>query len=51
MPYAERAIKFAGFVASQDGSMDLLYGDPSFVHKFGDRLYMDLSGKWTPAES
>lgn len=45
VPYAERAIKFAGFVATQDGSMDLLYGDPAFVGKFGERLFMDLTGK------
>ncbi len=45
VPYAERAIKFAGFIASQDGSMDLLYGDPAFVAKFGERLFMDLSDK------
>ena len=45
VPYAERAIKFAGFVATQDGSMDLLYGDPAFTHRFGDRLFMDLNGK------
>lgn len=45
VPYAERAIKFAGLVASQDSAIDLLYGDPAFVHKFGDRLYMDLTDK------
>jgi ABC-type glycerol-3-phosphate transport system substrate-binding protein len=45
VPYAERAIKFAGFIASQDGSMDLLYGDPAFVAKFGERLFMDLTHK------
>ena len=45
VPYAERAIKFAGLVAAQDPSIDLLYGDPAFVHKFGERLYMDLTDK------
>lgn len=45
VPYAERAIKFAGFIASQDGSMDLLYGGPAFVNKFGERLFMDLTGR------
>lgn len=45
VPFAERAIKFAGFVASEDGSMDLLYADPSFIGQFGNRLYMDLTGK------
>lgn len=45
VPFAQRAIKFAGFVASQDGSMDLLYADPSFIGQFSSRLYMDLTGK------
>jgi ABC-type glycerol-3-phosphate transport system substrate-binding protein len=45
VPFAERAIKFAGFIASQDGSMDLLYGGPAFVNKFGERLFMDLTGR------
>jgi multiple sugar transport system substrate-binding protein len=45
VPFAERAIKFAGFVASEDGSMDLMYADPAFIAEFGSRLYMDLNGK------
>ncbi len=42
VPFAERAIKFAGLVASQDGSIDVLYGAGSFVGQFGDRLYENL---------
>ena len=42
VPFAERAIKFAGLVASQDGTIDVLYGAGSFVGQFGDRLYDNL---------
>lgn len=42
VPFAERAIKFAGLVTAQDPSIDLLYAAGSFVGRFGSRLYEDL---------
>jgi ABC-type glycerol-3-phosphate transport system substrate-binding protein len=44
IPFAERAIKFAGLLASQDGSIDLLYASAGFVSQFTDRIYLDLNG-------
>lgn len=47
VPFAERAIKFAGLVSAQDSSVDLLYAASAFVGRFGDRLYENLSdGKY-----
>ena len=43
IPFAERAIKFAGLIAGQDASVDLLYAYSGFVGQFGDRLYENLS--------
>jgi ABC-type glycerol-3-phosphate transport system substrate-binding protein len=43
IPFAERAIKFAGLLASQDGSIDLLYASGAFVAQFTDRIYLDLT--------
>ena len=43
VPGAERALKFAGLIAAQDASIDLLYASDQFVHQFGTRLYANLS--------
>ena len=43
VPFAERALKFAGLIAGQDSSIDLLYISGQFAGQFGDRLYDDLS--------
>jgi multiple sugar transport system substrate-binding protein len=43
IPFAERSIKFAGLISAQDASVDLLYAAGSFVGRFGDRLYENLS--------
>ena len=43
IPGAERAIKFAGLIATQDPSVDILYGWTQFIGQFGDRLYEDLT--------
>lgn len=45
VPYAERALKFAGVIAAQDPSIDLLYISGQFAGQFGDRLYEDLGGQ------
>jgi multiple sugar transport system substrate-binding protein len=42
VPFAERALKFAGLVAAQDPSVDLLYISGQFAGQFGDALYMAL---------
>ena len=42
VPGAERAIKFAGLIATGDTAIDILYGWTQFVGQFGDRLYSDL---------
>ena len=43
VPFAERPIKFAGLIATQDSTVDLLYASGQFVQQFGDRLYENLS--------
>ncbi|MBX3029015.1 MAG: extracellular solute-binding protein [Chloroflexi bacterium] len=43
VPFGERALKFAGIVAAQDPSVDLLYSGGQFTAQFGDRLYVDLA--------
>jgi multiple sugar transport system substrate-binding protein len=43
IPFAERSIKFAGLIAGQDPSIDLLYIYSDFAGRFGDRLYENLS--------
>lgn len=43
VPFAERALKFAGLISSQDPSIDLLYCGGQFAGQFGDRLYEDLT--------
>ena len=42
VPFAERALKFAGVISAQDSSVDLLYIAGQFAGQFGDRLYDDL---------
>jgi multiple sugar transport system substrate-binding protein len=43
IPFAERSIKFAGLIAGQDPSIDILYIYSDFAGRFGDRLYENLS--------
>jgi multiple sugar transport system substrate-binding protein len=43
VPFAERSIRFAGLIAAQDPSIDLLYIYSDFAGRFGDRLYENLS--------
>jgi len=42
VPFAERALKFAGLIVAQDPAVDLLYTSGQFAGQFGDRLYVDL---------
>jgi ABC-type glycerol-3-phosphate transport system substrate-binding protein len=42
VPFAERALKFAGLISSQDSTVDGLYISGDFAGRFGDRLYEDL---------
>ena len=37
VPFAERALKFAGLISAQDPSVDLLYVSGDFAGRFGDR--------------
>jgi ABC-type glycerol-3-phosphate transport system substrate-binding protein len=37
--------KYAGFLASKDGSVDVLYTFASMTNKYGDRLYQDLTDR------
>lgn len=39
VPFAERALKFAGVISAQDQAVDLLYISGDFAGRFGDRLY------------
>lgn len=39
VPFAERALKFAGVISAQDQSVDLLYISGDFAGRFSDRLY------------
>jgi len=43
VPFAERALKFAGLIAAQDSTIDLLYCSGQFADQFGARLYDDLT--------
>ena len=43
VPFAERAIRFAGLIVNNDPAFDLLYAGQSFVRRFGDRLYAPLA--------
>jgi ABC-type glycerol-3-phosphate transport system substrate-binding protein len=43
VPFAERALKFAGLISAQDASIDVLYISGQFAGQFSDRLYEDLS--------
>ena len=43
IPFDVRALKFSGLIATQDGSIDLLYGWEGFVGQFNERLYENLS--------
>jgi ABC-type glycerol-3-phosphate transport system substrate-binding protein len=43
IPFEERAVRFAGLISSQDGSVDLLATSGDYAGRFGDRLYDNLS--------
>ena len=40
-------VKYAGYLASQDSSVDLLYTYEAFTQTYGERLYEDLSAQDT----
>lgn len=42
VPFAERALKFAGLISAQDPAVDVLYISGQFAGQFGDRLYDDI---------
>jgi len=41
--FTDVPIKYAGYVASQDSSVDILYAADPFVGQFQDKLYLDLT--------
>jgi len=43
VPFEERALRFAGLIAGQDGSVDILTNNGQYAGQFGDRLYENLS--------
>jgi multiple sugar transport system substrate-binding protein len=45
VPFAERALKFAGLISAQDPAVDVLYLSGDFAGRFGDRLYEDLDAQ------
>ena len=43
VPYEEIAVKWAGYLASEDDSVDVLYGLEALVGQYGPTLYSDLT--------
>lgn len=43
VPFAERAIRFAGLIVNSSAEFDLLYNAQSFARRFGDRLYTPMA--------
>ena len=48
VPFAERALKFAGVISAQDAAVDLLYISGDFAGRFGDRLYDPITVDSSP---
>jgi multiple sugar transport system substrate-binding protein len=45
VPYEEIAVKWAGYLASEDDSVDVLYGLEALIGQYGPQLYLDLTDK------
>jgi multiple sugar transport system substrate-binding protein len=45
VPYEEIPVKYAGYLASEDDSVDVLYGLEALVGQYGPQLYLDLTDK------
>jgi multiple sugar transport system substrate-binding protein len=43
IPFSDRAVKYAGYIATQDSSVDVVYAYSGYIGQFGDRLYEDIS--------
>ncbi len=41
--FTDVPVKYAGYVASQDSSVDVLYAGDPFVGQFQDKLYLDIT--------
>ena len=47
IPFDEKSIKYASFIATQDASWDLHYTYDVFMQRFGSRLLLPLEGNYT----
>ena len=47
IPFDEKSIKYASFIATQDASWDLHYTYDVFMQRFGARLLLPLEGNYT----
>jgi len=47
IPFDEKSIKYASFIATQDASWDLHYTYDIFMQRFGTRLLLPLEGNYT----
>ena len=47
IPFDEKPVKYASFIATQDSSWDLHYTYDNFMQKFGTRLLLPLEGNYT----
>ena len=45
VPFEEIAVKWAGYLASEDDSVDVLYGLEALVGQYGPQLYADMTDK------
>jgi ABC-type glycerol-3-phosphate transport system substrate-binding protein len=45
VPFEEIAVKWAGYLAAEDDSVDVLYGLEQLVGQYGPQLYTDLTDK------
>lgn len=47
IPFDEKPVKYASFIATQDSSWDLHYTYDVYMQKFGSRLLLPLEGNYT----
>ena len=47
IPFDEKPVKYASFIATQDASWDLHYTYDNYMQKFGTRLLLPLEGNYT----
>jgi ABC-type glycerol-3-phosphate transport system substrate-binding protein len=47
IPFDEKPVKYASFIATQDSSWDLHYTYDNYMQKFGTRLLLPLEGNYT----